>query len=451
MSFSDKFLWGAASAAYQIEGAYKEDGKGLNIWDELSRMDGRVLHNENGDVACDHYRRFKEDIALMKKIGLKSYRFSISWARVLPDGTGKVNPKGIQFYSDLVDELIKNGIEPMVTLFHWDYPMELFKRGGWMNPESPLWFEEYTKVIVEALSDRVTYWMTLNEPQMFMGLGYEDGIFAPFLQMTRKELIQMSHHVLLAHGRAVRVIRKFAVKDPSIGFASTAPSALPADNSLEAIEEARKQTFGLYVNGHFLFGTSWWADPVLKGCYPKEAYELFGEDMIEMSEEDKQIIMSPIDFFGANIYQSINTNAQIRSDYESNASIGCMRTTMEWPVTPDVLYWSLKFLYERYELPILITENGMANTDWEHLDGAVHDPQRIDYMKRYLRACKKAVKEGVPMMGYQYWSIMDNFEWASGYDKRFGLIYVDYKTQKRILKDSAYWYRDTILNNGEDL
>lgn len=446
MKFSDNFMWGAASAAYQIEGAYLEDGKGLNIWDAYTQEPGKVAHGENGNEACDHYHRFREDVKMMSEMGIKNYRFSISWTRILPEGTGEINEKGLKFYSDLVDELIANGIEPLVTLFHWDYPYALHKRGGWLNDESSDWFAAYAKIVVDALSDRVKYWMTINEPQVFIGLGYAVGRFAPFEVHPVKDIAQMSHNVLLAHGKAVKVIRENAKREPVIGFAFVTPAVTPEDSSPAAVEEAKMATFAIDT-ADIAFSCAWWADPIFLGDYPKQAYDQLGEDMPCISPGDMEIISQPVDFYGLNTYESKATFNPY--GYAENAYLGCARTQMGWPVTPEALYWSPLFLYERYKKPVLITENGMACHDWVELDGKIHDSQRIDYVKRYIREFCRAGQDGAELMGYTYWSIMDNFEWADGYDKRFGLVHVDYTTQKRTIKDSGYWYKTVIETNGD--
>lgn len=448
MGFSKDFMWGTATAAYQIEGAWNEDGRGPSVWDICGRDRNVIVYNETGDVTCDHYHRYKEDIALMKELGLKCYRFSISWSRVLPDGIGRVNEKGLQFYSDLVDELKANGIEPLVSLYHWDYPYALYQKGGWMNPESPEWFLEYAKVIVDALSDRVSCWITMNEPQCFIGCGHAIGSHAPFLKLGRKDLITMSHNVLLAHGKAVKYIREHAKIKAEISFAPIAPVYIPENDSREAVEAARKKTFQMNKD-RFVFSLTWWSDPVILGKYPEEAYALFGDDMPEYSDEDMKLISQPLDFYGMNVYYSEADH--MVEGYPENMWQGRARTEMGWVVSPEVMYWSPKFIYERYGLPIMITENGMAGMDWIHMDGKVHDPQRIDFLHRYLLAFRQAAEEGIPLKGYMHWSLMDNFEWACGYDKRFGLIYVDYQTQERIIKDSGYWYKEVIESNGENL
>ncbi|MCM1494873.1 MAG: GH1 family beta-glucosidase [Bacteroides sp.] len=448
MGFNQDFMWGTATAAYQIEGAWNEDGRGLSVWDVCGRGRNVVEYNETGDVTCDHYHRYKEDVALMKELGLKCYRFSISWSRVMPEGIGRINEKGLQFYSDLVDELKANGIEPLVSLFHWDYPYALYQKGGWMNPESSEWFLEYTKVVVDALSDRVSCWLTINEPQCFIGCGHAFGTHAPFLKLGIKDLITMSHNVLLAHGKAVQYIRANAKTKPEISFAPIAPVYIPENDSEEAIEAARKKTFQMDREG-FAFSLSWWSDPIILGKYPEEAYELFGEDMPVYSEADMKLISQPLDFYGMNVYYSAAD--RITEGYPENMWQGRARTEMGWVVSPEVMYWSPKFIYERYGLPIMITENGMAGMDWVHMDGKVHDPQRIDFLHRYLLEFRRAAEEGIPLKGYMYWSLLDNFEWACGYDKRFGFIYVDYQTQKRMIKDSGYWFKEVIESNGEKL
>lgn len=445
MQFQDNFFWGAASAAYQVEGAYQADGKGQNIWDAYCQEGCRVAHGENGNVACDHYHLFRQDVEMMKKMDIRYYRFSINWTRILPDGTGPVNEKGLQFYSDLVDALLENGITPMITLFHWDYPLALHQRGGWMNADSSDWFAAYTKIVVDALSDRVQYWMTINEPQVFIGVGYCTGRFAPFETHQPKDLARISHNVFLAHGKAVQTIRQYAKTKPCIGFAYATPCWTPEDTTPDAIEAARQKSFRV-DRDNFTFSAAWWADPILLGDYPQEAYDVLGADMADIQPGDLEIISQPIDFYGANIYESKAVPTPY--GYAENAYIGCPRTQMDWPVTPEALYWGPKFLYERYGKPILISENGMASHDWVQLDGKVHDPQRIDYMKRYLREVYRCIQDGTEIMGYMYWSILDNFEWADGYDKRFGLVHVDYRTQQRTIKDSGYFYRDVIQSNG---
>ena len=446
--FCKDFLWGAASAAHQIEGAYLEDGKGMGIWDTFEQKTGYIIRNENGNVACDHYHRYREDIAIMKELGLKSYRFSVSWPRVMPEGYGTVNEKGLQFYIDLVNELTEAGIEPMVTLFHWNLPTAIYELGGWENPQVVDWFEQYTDVVTTALGKKVKYWMTFNEPQLFIGAGLNAGVFAPFEKKSTEALMRISKNVYLAHGKAVRIIRKNC-QNSIVGMAPTGEIVIPRDMNAESIERARKLSFSMKKES-FTSSITWWSDPIFFGKIPEDAQAIFGECLPVLTEEEWEIVTEPLDFYGFNIYQGLE-DLDSTEEYGPYAYPGSPKTSMDWNVTPEVLYWSCRFLYERYGKPIMITENGMSSFDWVSLDGKVHDPNRIDFLHRYLRSIKDAVSEGIPVLGYQYWSIMDNFEWINGYDKRFGLFYVDYRTQKRTIKDSAYWYRDVIATNGEIL
>lgn len=444
MSFPKDFLWGAASAAYQVEGAYDEDGKGMGIWDALS--EGHVKHGDNGNVACDHYHRYKEDVAIMKSLGLKAYRFSVSWPRIQPR-EGEVNEKGLAFYRNLVQELLDAGITPMCTLFHWNLPMWLYEKGGWHNPQISDYFEKYTEIVMEALSDKVSYWMTLNEPLCFIAAGHVGGSHAPFekiedpAQLLPKVQL-LTKNALLSHGKAVQAIRRLAKLPPKVGMALNADIYFPWEETEEGIREAREKTFGEKA---FFSGIRWWADPMILGTAPKEL-------AAAIREEEMAVICQPLDFLGYNCYNAANYNESWKPG-EKNIHVypGQPRTAMDWPITPNALYWAARFFTERYRLPMLITENGMANTDFVMSDGKVHDPQRTEYLKGYLKGVKRAVDENLPVIGYLYWSILDNFEWAEGYDKRFGLVYVDYVTQKRTVKDSAWWYAGVIGENGENL
>ncbi len=447
MSFPEGFYWGAAAASYQIEGAYDEDGRGLSVWDMFCRQDQAVYGGDSGDIACDHYHRFRQDIALMKRIGLKAYRLSISWPRIFPEGTGQVNVKGLDFYQNLVDALREAGIEPFVTLFHWDYPYELYCRGGWLNPDSSAWFADYTAAVVEALSDRVRYWITINEPQVFVVLGHQNGQHAPGLRLDWPQLIRIGHNVLLAHGKAVQAIRDRGKQDCRIGWAPVGVVSIPAADDPRDIEAAQEAMFTM--NRKDLWCNTWWMDPVFKGIYPEDGLELFGRDGPDIRQGDMELIKQPLDFFGMNTYHAPTVRAGAGGKPETVApDAGGQHTLFHWPVTPDCLYWGPRFFYERYGLPIVITENGLSNPDWVSRDGRVHDPQRIDYTSRHLEAVRRAIDEDVSIQGYMHWSIMDNFEWAEGYRHRFGLIHVDYQTQKRTLKDSAEWYSGVIADNG---
>ena len=397
MGFQENFIWGAASAAYQIEGAYNEDGKGLSIWDVYSGFHGNTRYNEDGKTACDHYHRVDEDIDLMKKLGIKAYRFSISWARVIPEGTGEVNEKGLKFYSDLVDKLLANGIEPIVTLYHWDYPYALHRKGAWLNDECSEWFLEYTKVIVDALSDRVQYWVTINEPQCILGCGYLGGFHAPFQKAQTGDLLKMGRNLLLSHGKAARYIRNHAKKKPIIGFSPIGPSYVPKDDSQEAIEEAKRKTFSTGGEA-FAFSLSYWSDPVFLGHYPQELYDNFGSLVPEFTKEEWELVTEPLDYYGTNIYYSQADRETDIGDYPENRYQGSPETHIGWVMSPEVMYWSAKFLYERYGKPIFITENGMSEHDWVCLDGKVHDSYRIDYTHRYLREYMRADEEGICLL-----------------------------------------------------
>lgn len=435
MAFSKDFLWGCASAAFQIEGAYLEDGKAPGIWDSLA--DGHIRYGNTGNTACDHYHRYKEDVAIMKRLGMKSYRFSVSWPRVM-SAPGVVNEKGLEFYVNLVEELHNAGIEPLVTLFHWNLPMWMHEMGGWENEAVIGHFAQYTKVVVQALSHRVRYWMTINEPQLFIGSGYVSGTHAPFLKKP-DAFAAITRNVMLSHGTAVGAIRQYAIQPAMIGMAPTGGCFLPKEDSPQALEEARLRTY----EGEGPNGNCWWADPMVLGIVPEGLKGV-------LSEADMEIIHQKLDFFGFNIY----TASEYWDDAQgqnSNVYPGQPRTGFGWVIAPECLYYAPKFHYERYGLPILITENGMANRDFVMLDGKVHDPQRVDFIHRYLRQLKRAVDEGVEVLGYQYWSILDNFEWTEGYEQRFGLVYVDYRTGERTVKDSGWFYRDVIAANGENL
>ncbi len=450
MSFPKEFVWGAATASYQIDGATNEGGRGPCVWDMFCRKPNAIFGGHNADVACDHYHRYAEDVALMKAIGLQAYRFSVSWPRVMPEGVGRVNEEGLAFYDRLVDALLEAGVEPWVTLFHWDYPLALYHKGGWLNADSPKWFADYVRVVVERLGDRVDHWMTLNEPQCFIGLGHDTGVHAPGDKLRWAEVLRAGHHALLAHGLGVQAIRAAARKRPTIGYVPVASCAIPPTDDPKDVEAARRATFA--VTERTVFTNSWWMDPLFLGHYPEDGLKLFEAELPPIGPDDMETIAQPIDFLGMNTYQGFYV--QIGPDgaaVMAPAPWGHPRTAFDWPVTPEVMYWTPKFLYERYGVSIAVTENGLSCTDWVALDGKVHDLQRIDFLHRYIREFRRASEDGVPTVGYFTWSLMDNFEWADGYRQRFGLVHVDYQTLKRTPKDSAFWYRDVIATNGGDL
>ncbi len=454
MSFKKDFSWGVASAAYQIEGAAFEDGKGPSIWDVYSHIPGKIKEEHNGDVACDHYHRYKEDVQLMSELGEGFvYRFSISWPRILPDGIGEVNQKGIDFYNNLIDELLAKGITPCIVLFHWDYPLALYNKGGWLNSESSEWFRYYTEVCAKAFGDRCKMWMTFNEPQCFLGEGHKNGSTAPGIKMSTGDVIRMGHNVMLSHGKAVMEIRKH-VKDSIVGYAPSCDVCAPDTDRPEDVEAARARYFS-FDEEWWMWSVTLWSDPVMLGRYPEEDpifQRKFKGELPEGYQDDMKIICQPLDFYGQNIY----TASHWVSDGKGGAQwtrlpTGYAKTTNGWPVTPEALYWGPKFLYERYKTPIIITENGMACHDTVSVDGKVHDPNRIDYITRYLRALKKCAEDGADIAGYWYWALLDNFEWGGGFTERFGLVYMDYSNLERIKKDSFDFYRDVMATNGENI
>ncbi len=434
--FPENFLWGAASAAAQVEGAFDVDGRSLSIWDIAP--ENKIKHGEDCHTSCDQYHHFREDISLMKEIGLRSYRFSVSWSRVIPE-EGKINEKGLQYYSDLVDALLEAGIEPLVTVFHWDLPLWVYRKGGWMSEKIVPLFGAYTKILVDALSDRVSYWMTINEPGCFIMNGYMQGEHAPF-KRDYFSLNRLTRNCMLAHAEAVKTIRKYAKKEPFVGAAFSSGAFVPEEESLDSIEKARKNSV---ETGNGVLGNRWWMDPMILGK-PVHAYGIYAT-----KQKDMEGFCQPLDFMGLNIYTSFNY-----ADWGTGTKKpypGIARNALGWVIDERVMYWNVRFIYERYHLPIMITENGVAENDVISLDGKVHDPQRIDFIRRYLGQLKRAINEGIPVIGYQHWSVMDNFEWSQGYDPRFGLIYVDYPTQKRIIKDSAWEYKKIIESNGRDI
>lgn len=450
MKFPKNFTWGAATASYQIEGAARIDGKGLSIWDVYCQQPIAILGGDTGDVACDHYHLYQQDVKLMAEIGLNAYRFSTSWPRILPNGTGDISTKGLDFYDSLIDSLLAAKIEPWVTLYHWDLPHDLSLQGGWLNKNISNWFAEYTQIVVDRFSDRVSNWITFNEPQCTIGFGYLTGDHAPGWKVAFSDALLAAHNLLLAHGKSVQIIRARAELKPNIGVAPVGVVRIPATNSPADIEAARSAMFG--IDQKNFLNHAWFGDPMVLGQYPEEGIRLFGKDMPKIDPKEMDIIRQPLDFYGTNIYfpeeivsaekgKEPGIGPTLRGDNLSFTMIG-------WQVRPEVIYWGLKFLFERYNLPIVITENGVSNMDWIHQDGRVHDPQRIDFMQQYIGQVYRAISDDIDVRGYFAWSLMDNFEWSFGYRQRFGLIYVDYPSQKRVLKDSAIWYKEVIGING---
>jgi beta-glucosidase len=387
----------------------------------------------------------------MKQVGLQAYRLSVCWPRVMPQGTGAVNEKGIAFYSRLVDALLEAGITPWVTLFHWDYPLSLYQRGGWLNRDSADWFADYARVVVEALSDRVRHFFTLNEPQVYIAFGQMEGVHAPGDRLPLSQMLLAGHNTMLAHGKATQAIRAFAKQPPLVGYAPVGMPKHPVSDSPADLEAARKATFTITEkNG---WNNSWWMDPIFLGEYPAQGLEFYGADVPKFDPKDLAVMAQPLDFFGVNIYQSgpVRASSAEPGFEKVDFPTGHPATAFNWPVTPEALYYGPRFFYERYKKAIIITENGLSCRDWVSLDGKVHDAARIDFTQRYLRQLHRAHADGIVVDGYFHWSIMDNFEWAAGYRERFGLIHVDYETQVRTLKDSAHWYRRVIESRGAAL
>ena len=444
------FAWGVATAAFQIEGVKNGKDKGLDVWEVFTHEPDRIYGRHNADVACDHYNKYKEDIALMRELGINSYRFSISWSRIFPDGVGRVSEEGVRFYSDVIDELLRNGIEPYVTLFHWDYPYALYRKGGWLNDESVGWFAEYARKVVELYSDRVKYFITMNEPQCFIGQGYLEAIHAPGVKLPYRDVFQMAHNVMKAHGAAVIAMREAAKGDIKIGYAPTCSANYPKTDSPEDIEAARKSFFACPdIDEYVMWSVSWWSDPVMLGRYPEDGLEKYKDYLPEITEEDLKLMHQPLDFYAENIYNG----REIYAGEDGEPKVvergeDFPKTAIGWPITPKCLYWGPKFLTDRYKLPFYISENGMGGVDALTEDRKIHDTDRIEFLDAYLGELMRAKRDGIDVRGYFLWTLMDNFEWARGYEPRFGIVYTDYETGERIPKDSAFWCSDFIKNHS---
>lgn len=457
-TFPDNFLWGSATSSYQIEGAWQEGGKGLHIWDVFSHTSGRTAKAENGDRACDHYHRYKEDVALMAKMGLKAYRFSIAWSRIQPDGKGKGNEEGIAFYNRLIDELLANGIEPWITLHHWDLPAALqIEDDGWLNPAMADVFADYARVCFAAFGDRVQHWITMNESWVMAILGYYDGVFAPG-RKSNSECYLAAHHLILGHAKAAKVYNDdFKERQGGqIGMTNNCDWRVPKTDQPEDAAAAQRSL-------EFFLG--WFTDPLYLGDYPQVMKDRVGDRLPQFTNEEKALVKGSSDFFGLNHYNTmyaadvpegqnvenyIYANGGVYEDQHValTADPAWDLTDMQWPVVPwglrDLLLWITK----RYDNPpIYITENGCAMPD-ELVDGEVNDPRRIAFLDGYIGACHEAIERGADLRGYFVWSLMDNFEWASGYDKRFGMIHVDFDTLERTPKASAQWYAGVVGRNG---
>jgi beta-glucosidase len=442
-TFPADFLWGTATSAYQIEGSPLADGAGESIWHRFSHVPGKIFEDHNGDVACDHYRRFLDDIALMRELGIRSYRLSISWSRVLPSGTGKPNAAGLDFYKRLVDALVANDIRPNATLYHWDLPQALEDRGGWANPDSAQWFAEYADVMFRELDDRVPMWATLNEPWVIVQEGYVAGGHAPGRRDWR-EAVAVSKNLLKAHGSAVRAYR--ARGKNAIGLVVNLVPIHPASES-ESDRRAAKR-WDAYFNRQFL-------DPVLLGKQPEGMADLYGEAWTDWTSEELRQASPPIDFVGINYYLRLVATddptggpPRARVVRQPNSEY----TATDWEIYPAGLTEILHWVANRYgKVPLYITENGAAFDDVLLPNSRVDDTRRVEYLKSHLRAARQAIDEGVDLRGYFLWSLLDNFEWQSGYSKRFGIVHVDFTTQQRVPKESARFYSGVIRTNGSVL
>jgi len=447
--FPASFLWGAATSAYQVEGATREDGRGLSIWDTFSATPGATHLGESGEVADDHYHRMPEDIALLADLGLNAYRFSVAWPRILPHGSGVVNAAGLDFYSRVVDLLLERGITPVATLYHWDLPVPLHDRGGWLNRDTSAIFADYAQVVAERLGDRVKWWITHNEPWCTSYLGYGNGQHAPGMRDHRSAVVA-AHHVLLSHGLAVARLRATLGTPAHIGISLNLNPIYPADDRPETARAVAQAD---------MFHNRWLLDPVLRGSYPEGIFTQLRSPAPPIEAGDLETISAPLDFIGVNYYSRSLIRAHEPGDYSRVPNTpyvyvhpipGATYTEMGWEVYPDGLRDLLTRLTREYAPPALVvTENGSA---WEdRWDGGptIDDPARLHYLRAHIRALSAAIAEGAPLEGYFVWSLLDNYEWAHGYSKRFGLVYVDYATQRRVLKQSARWYSAFVAAQRE--
>jgi beta-glucosidase len=441
--FPNDFLWGAATASYQIEGAIAEDGRAPSVWDTFSAIPGRTENGDSGDIACDFYHRYPEDVQLMKQLGLDAFRFSIAWPRVLPQGRGAVNAKGLDFYDRLVDELLAKGIKPFPTLFHWDLPQALEDEGGWTVRSTVDAFCEYVEAVVGRLGDRVEHWATHNEPWVHAWLGYGSGTWGPEMhapgRTTRREGAAAAHHLLVAHGRAIEIMRR-EMPDAKLGIVLNLTPAYPASDS-EGDQYAAQIS-----DGH---ANRWFLDAVFKGSYPQDVVDHLGADMPEIHEGDMESMSAPLDWLGVNHYfRVVSTDGPDGIVMDQNAEYTAMG--FPWEVNADAFYELLMRVQREYDPPcVYITENGAAYYDYRQHDGSVKDPERVAFLTGYIDAVGRAVEDGAAIAGYFVWSLLDNFEWARGYSRRFGIVFVDYPTLERVPKSSAKWYSELIATHRE--
>ncbi len=448
--FPPDFMWGAATAAYQIEGAADDDGKGRSIWDTFAHTPGRIANGDTGDIAADHYHRYKDDVGLLSVLGLNAYRFSVSWPRIQADGTGAPNPAGLDYYDRLVDTLLERAITPLVTLYHWDLPQALEDREGWRNRDTAYRFAEYAEHVGEAIGDRIRYWVTINEPWCAAFLGYSSGVHAPGVQ-DPAGAFAAAHHLMLAHGLAAPGLRASNPGTSSVGVALNFSPVQPRSESAADLDAARR----IHLLQNRLF-----ADPILRGSYGAELREhieqVSGTGHIRPGDED--ILAGGADFLGVNYYTPYLVSAGPEKTYPTAWPgaeevafhlKGLPRTVIGWEVDPDAFRRLFDWLSAEYpDVDLVVTENGVATFDRVDPDGAVHDPERIDFLFSHLRAVHAAIADGANIRGYFTWSLMDNFEWAEGYAMRFGLVFIDYETQQRFPKDSAHWYGRIARDNA---
>lgn len=445
--FDKDFIFGAATAAYQIEGSIDADFKCESIWDRFTKKKENIIDGSDGSVVCDSYRKYKDDVAILHDLGVDAYRFSIAWTRVINEHN-EPNLKGINYYVNLCKELINNNIRPIVTLYHWDMPQFLEDLGGFLNDDIVNYFEKYTDIVTKSLNGLVKDYITINEPQCIMFMGHDACMFAPGTKYNDKEMLKAIHNLLKCHGAATKVIRK-NVPNSTVGFAPCSRPVVPTSDNKLLEEKCYDKYFTLDRSFEYSNSVSIYSDPIFLGDYPKNYYTDFKDVLPEITKEDLELISQPIDYIYQNIYSgnyySLDKNSNlVKDDFYAGYPTG----NIDWlQVVPQALYYGPKYLYQRYKKPIIISENGFCNVDFISLDGKVHDPQRIDYVNRYLAELEKISKE-VPIKGYLYWSLFDNFEWNSGLSKRFGLVYIDYSNGNRIKKDSFSEYKKIIKNRG---
>jgi beta-glucosidase len=442
--FPDGFRWGTATSAYQIEGATSIDGRGPSIWDTFAKQPGKIRDGSNADIADDHYHLYKEDVALMKGLGVRAYRFSIAWPRLFPVGRGTPNPKGLAFYQRLIDELLDNGIEPYATFYHWDLPQALQDRGGWQSRETAQAFADYAGYVARQLGDRVRHFFTLNEMRSFVELGYGDGVFAPGLSVPRAQLYQVRHHAVLAHGLGVQAVRANGRAGVKVGPAENIKIALPDVETLHNARAAQEATREL--NAPYL-------TVILEGRYTDEYLKAAGADAPRFTEADLKTISTPVDFVGINVYGPgafVRAHEKAPGYAEKDLPASYPHMKSSWlSFAPEALYWAPRQLQQLWNVKeIYITENGTSSSDEPNADGSIDDLDRVMFLRHYLTQLRRATSEGVPVCGYFVWSLLDNFEWADGFETRFGLHYVDYKTLKRTPKLSALFYQKLIERNA---